>query len=127
MRRVVAVVKDLFFVARIRETAKLVGTPLGFARSAEELAAALEGEPPGLVIIDLTTPGWDHAVLLATVANRAPGVPVLGYTTHVLARQTRTSSRVTCERYDAAACRRRADRRRAGARRRPPRGRTRSR
>jgi CheY-like chemotaxis protein len=88
VRRVVAVVKDLFFVARIRETAKLVGTPLGFARSPEELSAALEGEPPGLVIIDLTTPGWDHASLLATVAARAPGVPVLGYTTHVLARQT---------------------------------------
>lgn len=88
MRRVVAVVKDLFFVARIRETAKLVDTPLGFARGLEELVAALEGEPPGLVIIDLTTPGWDHAALLATVAARAPGVPVLGYTTHVLARQT---------------------------------------
>jgi DNA-binding NtrC family response regulator len=88
VRRVVAVVRDLFFVARIRETAKLVDTPLGFARGLEELGAALEGEPPGLVIIDLTTPGWDHAALLEMVAERAPGVPVLGYTTHVLARQT---------------------------------------
>ena len=43
MRRVVAVVKDLFFVARIRETAKLVGTPLGFARSAEELSRRAGG------------------------------------------------------------------------------------
>jgi CheY-like chemotaxis protein len=88
VRRVVAVVKDLFFVARIRETAKLVGTPLSFARSPEELSTALAGDPPGLVIVDLTTPGWDHGTLLDTVTARAPGVPVLGYTTHVLARQT---------------------------------------
>ena len=31
--KVVAVVRDLFFVARIRETARLVGTPLSFART----------------------------------------------------------------------------------------------
>ena len=35
----------------------------------------------------IVLPGGGNAVL-ATVAARAPGVPVLGYTTHVLARQT---------------------------------------
>ena len=38
---VLAVVRDLFFVARIRETARLAGVPLAFARSVEELEAAL--------------------------------------------------------------------------------------
>ena len=38
--KVVAVVRDLFFVARIRETARLVGTLLVFARTPEEIAAA---------------------------------------------------------------------------------------
>ena len=61
-QRVIAVVKDLFFVARIRETARLVGTELIFARTPEELAAGLE--------------------------EKAPGVPLLGFTTHALARQT---------------------------------------
>jgi hypothetical protein len=36
--RVVAVVRDLFFVARIRETARLAGVPLEFARTPEDLA-----------------------------------------------------------------------------------------
>jgi hypothetical protein len=44
VNRVIAVVKDLFFVARIRETARLVGTPLDFARAPEEVAPALAAE-----------------------------------------------------------------------------------
>lgn len=80
-------VKDLFFVARIRETARLVGTPLVFARTPEELTAALEGEPPALVIVDLTTNGWDYEAIF-TALERVPAAPVLGYTTHALARAT---------------------------------------
>ena len=79
--------KDLFFVARIRETARLVGTSLVFARTPEELAAALDGEPPALVIVDLTSSGWDFDQIFATL-DRVPAAPVLGYTTHALARAT---------------------------------------
>jgi hypothetical protein len=89
--KVVAVVRDLFFVARIRETARLVGTPLVFARTPEEVAAALAPEPPALgpalVIIDLTTTGWDYDAIFGALAV-APDVPVLGFTTHALARST---------------------------------------
>lgn len=85
--KVVAVVRDLFFVARIRETARLVGTPLVFARTPEEIAAALAPDPPALAIVDLTTNGWDYDALFAALAA-APDVPVLGFTTHALARTT---------------------------------------
>jgi len=64
-----------------------VGTPLGFARSPEEISAALAGETPALVIVDLTTNGWDYDALFAALAA-APDVPVLGFTTHALARAT---------------------------------------
>ena len=57
--RVVAVVRDLFFVARIRETARLAGVPLVFARTPEEIAAAL-ATPPRFVLLDLTA-GFDYA------------------------------------------------------------------
>ena len=85
--KVVAVVRDLFFVARIRETARLVGTPLVFACTPEEIATQLAPEPPALVFVDLTTNGWDYAAIFAALAA-APGVPVLGFTTHALARET---------------------------------------
>ena len=95
--KVLAVVKDLFFVARIKETARMVGTPLAFARTPEELTAAL-ADAPDLVIIDLTTGdlttgdlttgGWDYERFFAALDGAAPRPPVLGYTTHVLAGDT---------------------------------------
>ncbi len=75
-------------MARIRETGRLAGTTVGFARSPEEVAAALAGGVPDLVIVDLTAALPDPATTLDTVAREAPGAPILGYTTHVLARQT---------------------------------------
>jgi hypothetical protein len=87
-RRAVAAVKDLFFVARIRETARLVGVPLAFARAPDELEVAVTAEPTGLVIVDLTTPGWDYEALFGALERAAPRPPTLGYTTHTLARQT---------------------------------------
>jgi hypothetical protein len=86
--RVLAVVKDLFFVARIRETARLAGVPLEFTRTADELEAAL---PAGarLVLLDLTG-GFDYARVFAAVESAEPTrrPPVLAFTTHALARTT---------------------------------------
>ncbi len=82
-RPVLAVVKDLFFVARIRETARLAGVPLAIARSADEVEAGIAG--PRLVLLDLTG-GFDYARVF-DAAERA-GVPVLAFTTHALARDT---------------------------------------
>jgi hypothetical protein len=84
--RVVAVVSDLFFVARIRETARLAGVPLVFARAAGEIDAAL-AEGARFVLVDLTA-AFDYAAVFAALERATPRPPVLGYTTHALARQT---------------------------------------
>ena len=81
---VIAVVRDLFFVARIKETARLAGVPLLFVRTPDELTARL-GEPARFVLLDLTA-GFDYDALFA--AADAAGVPVLAFTTHALAKQT---------------------------------------
>jgi CheY-like chemotaxis protein len=86
---VIAVVRDLFFVARIRETARMVDAPLSFARTPEELASALGAGPAGLVLVDLTMPGADYPALFSVLEADGRGIPVLGYTTHVLAGQTK--------------------------------------
>jgi hypothetical protein len=95
---VVAIVKDLFFVARIRETARLAGVPLVFARTPAELTAALS-QKPRMALIDLTG-GFDYAQVFETLEHGGPatgGPPnpldrarpqVLAFTTHVLAKQT---------------------------------------
>jgi len=84
----VAAVKDLFFVARFRETARLCGTPLTFARTPEELGAAVSDDT-SLVIVDLTTPGWDYEAIFSTLEAREPRTPVLGFTTHALGAMTK--------------------------------------
>ena len=85
---VVAVVRDLFFVARIRETGRLASAEVAFARTPEDLDAALGAAPADLAIVDLTMPDADYPALFRTLGARGAGVPVLGYTTHALARQT---------------------------------------
>jgi len=83
---VIAIVSDLFFVARIRETARLAGVPLVFARSVPEIDAALSTSPR-LVLLDLTGT-FDYGAIFATLERATPRPPVLGYTTHALAGHT---------------------------------------
>jgi hypothetical protein len=82
-------VKDLFFVARIRETARLAGVPLSFTRTPDDLRAALAGGPASLVLIDLTTSGVDFSTVFDVLDATAPRPGVLGYTTHALAATTK--------------------------------------
>ena len=82
--RVVAVCKDLFFVARIRETARLANVALTFTRTPDELRAALD-EGARLVLVDLTG-GFDYGAMFATLGDSHP--PLLAFTTHALAKQT---------------------------------------
>ena len=55
--------KDLFFVARIRETARLVGDPARLRPHARRDPRRPRRAIPlrRFVLIDLTTPGWDYA------------------------------------------------------------------
>jgi hypothetical protein len=79
---VLAVVSDLFFVARIRETGHLAGVTVEFARTPEQITASLARDHR-LVLIDLTA-GYDYDRVFAALEVAA----VLGFTTHALARQT---------------------------------------
>jgi len=81
---VLAVVKDLFFVAKIRETARLTGVPVRFVKTAEEVVAEAPGEAR-FALLDLTA-GLDYETIFTALELHR--VPVLGFTTHALARQT---------------------------------------
>ena len=85
---VLAVCKDLFFTSRIGETGKLVGTTVEFVRQPSELSQKLGHLQYGLVLVDLTTSGWDYDALFRTLEAQAPRPPILGFTTHVLAKAT---------------------------------------
>ena len=85
---VLAVCKDLFFTARIGETGKQVGTAVEFVRQPSELSEKLTNSQHGLILVDLTTPGWDYDALFRTLEAHEPRPPILGFTTHTLAKAT---------------------------------------
>ena len=72
--------------------------PLEFARTPEELGGGARRPARGFVLLDLTG-GFDYERVFETVeAARRP--PVLGFTTHALARQTPALARALRARRD---------------------------
>ena len=86
---IVAHVRDLLFSSRIAETARRLGYPFRAARSLEDLRAALAGHPR-LVMLDLTASGLDMDAALRAIEDAGRPAPVLGWTTHVLWKTTKT-------------------------------------
>lgn len=84
-RRILAVVPDLLFLTRIRETARAAGVTLETVPVARALEAC-RAQPPDLVIFDLTDPADPFAA--AAAIRREPGLgslPLVGFYPHVMA------------------------------------------
>ncbi|HEY0544673.1 MAG TPA: hypothetical protein VGC91_04680 [Pyrinomonadaceae bacterium] len=98
-RRVIAVVDDMFFAARIRGTAEALGVELKLARTVDaalELARAVETR---LIIADLHASGCDPFELAARLKSDEDlkAIPLLGFFSHV---QTALQKRAVEAGYD---------------------------
>ena len=82
MADVVAFVDDLFFKAKISETAKQLGLELRTCATPEGLAAELSGAAPNLVVVDLNARANP---LAAAERVHAIGreIPLIGFLSHV--------------------------------------------
>jgi CheY-like chemotaxis protein len=85
--RIVAVVRDLFFAIRIRETLAPRGYAVEVAKSAAALQGALDaaGQPIALIIIDLAFAAIAPATTIAElkVAPATAGIPILAFGSHL--------------------------------------------
>lgn len=82
-RRVLAVVPDLFFAAKIEAVAKAAGVAIAFAAPAAA-AAACAADPPDLVLLDLHAgPGVPGLVRALKASPATAGVPLVGFHSHV--------------------------------------------
>jgi CheY-like chemotaxis protein len=79
---VLVLIDDLFFQAKISETARQVGTALQMVSSGEALLAAAAANPPRLIVVDLNA---RNAPLEALERLQAAGnpVPVIAFLSHV--------------------------------------------
>lgn len=85
IRTAIAVVDDMFFISKIRETGKALGMVVNFPRNLDALRATIAEDVPNLILVDLHHQKLD-AIQLATElkANETlRGVSLLGFFSHV--------------------------------------------
>jgi DNA-binding NtrC family response regulator len=82
MAQVLALVDDLFFQAKIVETAKHVGVDLRTCATPDALLAEVAKEPPKLIVIDLNA-RQDPLSAVERLQRNAQVIPTLGFLSHV--------------------------------------------
>ena len=85
MTSVLAVVDDLFFGAKLLETAKRLNVSLCLVRSPEELEAQARACRPALLIFDLNAEGCQplQAIRRVKANPELKDTPALGFVSHV--------------------------------------------
>ena len=85
LKKILALVDDLFFVEKIRATGKGLGIPVEIVNSGEELIYRIKKEAPTLVIVDLngTTTSPMQTIQKIKSDPQMAGYPVLGFFSHV--------------------------------------------
>lgn len=93
MAEALAFVDDIFFQAKIRETAKLVGVDVRFCTTPDALFAEMDREKPNLVVIDLNARNspLDAITRARTVAADMPMVSFLSHVQVDLAEKARAA------------------------------------
>jgi CheY-like chemotaxis protein len=93
MAQVLALVDDLFFQAKILETAKQLGVTVRTSTTSDALLAEIAKETPKLVIVDLNARGTPLRAIERICAD-ALRLPLIAFLSHVqtdLAQQARTA------------------------------------
>jgi len=82
---VVAVVDDLFFGAKLQETARRLEIPLVLLRTSQDVSATVRERRPALVIVDLQSETCAPLEVIRGIKTDPDlrATPVLGYAAHV--------------------------------------------
>ncbi len=85
MAGVVAAMDDLFFEARIQETARQLHVPLSLARTRSEMIARARASHPALLIVDLHCQGCEPLAAIRQIKAdpELKGTRTLGIFSHV--------------------------------------------
>jgi DNA-binding NarL/FixJ family response regulator len=85
MADVIVLIDDLFFQAKLHETARLTGIELETAATGEQLLKAAAGSPAALVIVDLNARQGALDALEQLCRADGPGEPrrVIAFLSHV--------------------------------------------
>ncbi|HWG57652.1 MAG TPA: hypothetical protein VN661_01245 [Candidatus Acidoferrales bacterium] len=82
MPQALALVDDIFFQARILETARQLGVEMRACSTAEALLAAVAVSAPRLVVVDLNARG-NPIGAIEQMQSQAPQIPLIAFLSHV--------------------------------------------
>lgn len=82
MADVVALIDDLFFQAKVVETAKHLGLDLRVCGTPGALLAEIVKQPPGLIVVDLNARS-EPLVAIERMPAGARDIPVVAFLSHV--------------------------------------------
>ena len=82
MADVVALIDDLFFQAKVVETAKHLGLDLRVCGTPDALLAEIAKQPPGLIVVDLNARSEPLAAIERLPAD-AREIPLVAFLSHV--------------------------------------------
>ena len=99
-KKVLAVVEDLFFAAKINQAAAQVGAEIKYARSRAQGIELARAERPSLIILDLNAAGCAPLELLAQLKAEAElrEIPTLGFVSHVQTDLQEQARKAGCDR-----------------------------
>jgi CheY-like chemotaxis protein len=95
MGRVVALVEDIFFIAKMKETAKQAGVALETVGSPTALAEAAQAAETSLLIVDLNALGSIEAIEMLQAAGNT--LPMVAFFSHVQAELAERARVAGCE------------------------------
>ena len=96
MAQVLALVDDLFFMAKLLETAKQVGVQLRACQSADALWTEISQEEPRLIVFDLNARNDPMGAIRRIKASRQ-AIPLLGFVSHVEVALSRQAHEAGCD------------------------------
>jgi CheY-like chemotaxis protein len=99
--RIFAFVDDLFFMAKIQETARKLNVKVEFCKTEKDLTARLSGngdEKPSLIIFDLNNTGAKPLTLIPKLKNKLKkGTSIIGFLSHVQGDLKQKAHEVGCD------------------------------
>ncbi|MBI4492278.1 MAG: hypothetical protein HY690_05745 [Chloroflexi bacterium] len=98
-QRILALIDNLFFAARVDGVARHLGFAAIFARDAAEFRRLLREAPPDLVIVDMAGPTevWEPLVRELKAEPATAGVPILAFGKHTQADLFKLARQAGCD------------------------------
>lgn len=95
VKTILAMVSNLMYTVKIRETASKLGATTSFVGSAQEMVEKVASIHPSLLIFDLSSlqPGWQDAVKAA----KQEGIAVIAYGPHVDTEARQAALKAGCD------------------------------